>query len=106
MTHELKTDSPVFQATKTGLKTYEIRRNDRNFQVGDDLFLRETIYTGEEMNPRYKGGIPGTSTPPGKPLSFTGETLLVSVLHILVGPIYGLSDGWCIMAIEPKQQVV
>ena len=46
---ELKTDSAVFQATANGHKNWEIRFNDRGYEVGDWLVLKETKYTGAEM---------------------------------------------------------
>ena len=39
--HELKTLVKPFTATWEGNKYYEYRQNDRNFQVGDTLLLRE-----------------------------------------------------------------
>lgn len=39
--HELKCDTKYFVRVQTGQKTFEIRKNDRNFQVGDYLILRE-----------------------------------------------------------------
>lgn len=39
--HELKTWSPFFEAIANEEKTFEVRRNDRDFQVGDILLLRE-----------------------------------------------------------------
>lgn len=48
-THELKTDSEVFGLVLIGLKTFEIRKNDREFKCDDYLMLRETKYTGQQM---------------------------------------------------------
>lgn len=38
--HELKIDLEYYNLIKAGIKKYEIRKNDRNFEVGDFLFLR------------------------------------------------------------------
>lgn len=39
--HELKSWSSYFRAVVTGIKTFEVRRNDRDFRTGDVLVLRE-----------------------------------------------------------------
>lgn len=44
-THELKLDIKYFDDVKTGKKNFEIRKNDRDFQVGDTLELK--AYSGE-----------------------------------------------------------
>ncbi len=88
MRHELKTDADVFDAVVNGLKSFEIRKNDRNYQKGDELLLRKTRHTGEEMRT-------------GKPLEYTGDFWTMKVTYILNGPAYGLQDGWCIMSIVP-----
>ncbi|EMK4057293.1 DUF3850 domain-containing protein [Listeria monocytogenes] len=49
--HELKTMSEYFAAVAEERKTFEIRKNDRNFMVGDTLILQEYVngeYTGRE----------------------------------------------------------
>jgi len=76
MKHTLKTDSEVFWAVYKGKKTHEIRFNDRDFHVGDELVLKETRHTGEEMKA-------------GKSLIYTGGTIIARVTHVLRGPIYG-----------------
>jgi len=85
--HELKTDSEVFEATYDGFKTYEIRLNDRDFKVGDELLLRETVSTGKQMKE-------------GAPLAYTGREYRCTVNHILFGPIYGVKEGWVILNIN------
>lgn len=39
--HELKVAAPYFDALLSGEKTFEVRRNDRGFQKGDQLRLWE-----------------------------------------------------------------
>lgn len=41
MTHRLKTWPEYFQAILEGKKTFEVRVNDRDFKVGDELVLEE-----------------------------------------------------------------
>lgn len=50
MTHHLKTKPKYFQAVINGKKPFEIRFNDRNFQVSDRVILEE--YTSEEIIPQ------------------------------------------------------
>lgn len=55
MTHELKIKPEYFEAVRSGQKTFELRKNDRNYQVGDLLTLREwdgTQYTGRSVHRR------------------------------------------------------
>jgi hypothetical protein len=87
MIHELKTDPEVFDAVQRREKTFEIRKDDRGYKVGDGLLLKRTQYTGAEMAQ-------------GQPLVYTGEKEARMVTHILRGPCYGLAEGWCIMSID------
>ena len=53
MTHELKTWPQYFGAILAGVKTFEVRKNDRPFMESDYLLLREwdelsESYTGRE----------------------------------------------------------
>jgi hypothetical protein len=39
--HKLKSHPEAFEATRLGLKGFDFRRDDRDFQVGDTLLLQE-----------------------------------------------------------------
>jgi hypothetical protein len=41
MRHELKCWPKFFKAIWSGAKTFEVRRNDRNFEIHDEVLLRE-----------------------------------------------------------------
>ena len=51
MVHDLKISPEYFDDVESGIKTFEIRRDDRNYSKGDILNLREWDgdYTGREM---------------------------------------------------------
>lgn len=83
--HDLKTDPEVFAVSLRGDRPWEIRCNDRDFKICDELHLRETVYTGEEMRN-------------GKPLEYTGRMLTRTVTYMLSG--YGIKDGWVMMSVR------
>lgn len=62
--HKLKTWPEFFDAVKSGEKTFEVRKNDRHFQVGDWLCLMKFD--------------------PDKNI-FLGDTVTLKVLYILPG---------------------
>ena len=41
MIHQLKTEHNFFEDVISGKKTFEVRKNDRDFMVGDFLALKE-----------------------------------------------------------------
>lgn len=52
MIHALKTLPEYFEAVRKGYKTFELRKNDRDFRVGDYLALNEwdgEKYTGRAL---------------------------------------------------------
>lgn len=49
--HTLKLLPEFWEAVKRGDKTFEIRKNDRGFQVGDSLIIQE--WTGKEYTGWY-----------------------------------------------------
>ena len=83
--HVLKTDHVVFQDVLDGNKTFEIRFNDRDYQVGDLVILKETEFTGEQMKS-------------GQPLVYTGREIQKRISYVLSG--YGLHEGWVILGIQ------
>lgn len=86
MVHKLKIDHDAFEALNSSIKRFELRYNDRNYQVGDILQLQETVYTAAEMKA-------------GKPLEFVpGKECIFTIRYILRGPCYGLEEGWVILS--------
>jgi len=51
--HRLKTLTNYYQDVEKGKKNFEVRFNDRNFKVGDILYLEEFVppstYTGRQI---------------------------------------------------------
>lgn len=53
-THRLKTIDPYFDEVRQGVKNFEVRLNDRDFKVGDEVHLLEydpktSEYSGREV---------------------------------------------------------
>lgn len=96
MTHELKTWPEYFQEVKSGKKTFEIRKNDRDFKVGDILVLKEWKCKGHnQVMPNELVG------------EYTGDELRMRVTYIYIpNPNNNLMMGHlireCVMAIEPE----
>lgn len=76
--HDLKIWSRHFEAVISGKKKAELRKNDRNFQVGDTLLLREVT------EPQCE---------------YTGRKTYVTVTHIIKG---GEMD---VLSFEPQDTV-
>lgn len=71
-THELKCWPTYFDAVMTGKKTFEIRENDRDFEHGDMLLLREYRASLDEVLERAQ---PEAG-------EFTGRTCLRRICYI------------------------
>jgi len=85
MTHELKCHPEPFQAVKRGEKTFEFRKDDRDYRVGDTLRLREW-----KPDVKWEGG--------GEPVGYTGEMLHRTITYI-IREGFGIPEGYCIMSI-------
>lgn len=89
--HELKTINPYFQNVWNRTKTFEIRKNDREFEEGDFLWLREYV-------PREKYDYDGESP-------YTGRELICLVKYLLTSDRFeGLARGYCAMSIVVIQE--
>jgi hypothetical protein len=77
-THELKTWPEAFEAMVQGFKVHEIRQDDRDFQVGDTLLLREWDPSTEEYSDRW---------------------MEVEITYLSRGPEWGIPDGVVVMSI-------
>lgn len=78
MTHNLKILKPYYEAVAAGDKTFELRKDDRPYRIGDTLVLNE-IGAGNEP---------------------TGRVIKKKVGCILRDcPEYGLLRGYCILSL-------
>jgi hypothetical protein len=80
MIHVLKTWTEYFNAVAADEKTFEVRKDDRNYQVGDTLILKEWDNLRK---------------------SHTGSQTCVEVTYILKDPQF-VKDGYVIMGIKPS----
>ena len=83
MIHELKCDPEYFEAVKCGDKTFEVRRNDRGFGVGDILALNKLDDTRE---------------------GYDGDFLLERVTYVLDDPDY-CKEGYVVLGIKQMKIV-
>jgi hypothetical protein len=81
--HHIKTWVPEFQAAWDGLKLFEIRVNDRNYQVGDTLVQQEWIPDSE----------------------YTGREIRATVVYMVNGGEWGLPVELCVMSIDIDERV-
>lgn len=76
--HELKCWPEYYVPLKNGFKSFEVRKNDRKFKVGDSLVLRE-------WDPEIS--------------QYTGRQVFKSVTYILEGGQLGIEEGYCVMSL-------
>lgn len=78
-THHLKMWPVYFAQTKLGNKNFEIRKNDRDFHVGDVLILEEFDITSKK---------------------YTGNTISVVVTYTT---FFGCADGYIVMGVRERK---
>lgn len=76
MEHELKIYPQYFDAIISGKKTFEVRKNDRKFHVGDVLVLKEW----DNIN-------------------YSGRTVRANVTYMIDDKFVGISPGYVVMGI-------
>ena len=82
--HELKIWPGCFAAVQADNKPFDVRENDRNYQVGDELLLREVELESEQ---------------------YTGRTLTRWVSYVLQGGVFGIEPGWCVLGFSKQPQI-
>lgn len=75
MIHELKSWPHLFDATVSGGKVHELRRNDRPYAVGDVLRLREYNPKTGEYTGRSADFLVTYLTSPNNPCALSDEAL-------------------------------
>lgn len=77
--HNLKTWPEYFQALWDGNKTFEVRKDDRGFNVGDVLILEEYDHIKD---------------------MYLGRRILCEVSYKLSGGSFGIEQGFCVLGIK------
>jgi len=77
--HHLKTWPEYFEAVRRGVKTFEVRKDDRSFSVDDYLVL-------EEYDPRTE--------------DYSGRVLTRRVSYMLRGGKFGIERGYVVLGLQ------
>lgn len=76
----LKTQIEYFEAVEKGTKTFELRKNDRDFKVNDICILEK--YNGDES---------------------LDEQIMIRITYIFIGGQYGLDKDYCILGFNERK---
>ncbi len=82
MNHILKTWPVYWERVKSGEKTFEVRKNDRDFQTGDTLQLVRFDPEGDE-----EAAVPGTNI------------LMKRITYVLPGGQHGIEPGYVVLGL-------
>lgn len=77
-THRLKIWTEYYDAVFDGKKRFEVRKNDRDFKVGDRLWLMEFDKEKQELTGRY---------------------MEAQISYMLNGGSFGIEEGYCVLGI-------
>lgn len=95
MEHELKTMPAFFEAVLSGEKTAEVRKNDRSFQKGDKLLLREY-----EIRRTFIGGVLRPEYSHFEADGYSERKARVVITHVLTGEEWGIKDGYAVLSFK------
>lgn len=84
MQHDIKIDPQFFTPVATRQKPYEVRKNDRDYKVGDTLNLLEYDRKLEQ---------------------YTGRRILARVTYLVQGGDYGIAAGYVVLTVAIIQVV-
>ncbi len=77
--HEVKCWTTFFPMVLDGSKPFEVRKNDRHYQVGDTLHLREWSPSSE---------------------TYTGRHCYRTISYILAGGQFGIEEGYVVLGLS------
>lgn len=96
MIHEVKCYPKYFESLKSGAKTFEVRKKDRPYQIGDLLAVNEFApfdykFSSADMFEEFSRVVNGTGR-------YSGSHLLFKITYILDDPQY-CKDGMVILGL-------
>lgn len=96
--HNLKTWPSYWRAVQRGAKTFEVRRNDRDFDVGDLLVLRM-------WDPHSKLYITGNNEYDRSEMQ--AARIHAEITYVLQGGQLGIEEGYCVIGLRllPEPEV-
>lgn len=101
VTHELKIWPQYFCRVADGTKTFEVRKNDRGFQPGDAVWLREwDPKKSIDMDERH--GVPGMTNYGYEYGDYTGKSLSFVIGYVL--PIDAERVVFSLLPAKPEEK--
>ena len=82
--HEIEINIEFWETLKAGIKKAEIRRNDRDYKIGDTLEIYPCDDSGERIG---------------------GNFVVRTITHIVHGGRYGIETGYCLLSMGTKTEL-
>lgn len=104
--HDLKTAPTYFEAVWDGSKTFEVRLDDRGYQCGDTVALREWDRTAGCMCPEKSSGFHTA----GSCTKYTGREITATIGYVLAstphrGSVRGFNgNGYVVFSLVDTQR--